>query len=76
MNATSETVGSAIRLIKIVADAMREANEIPSGTIYAALMQYGCTMEQFEAMVRILIRAGLIEHTGMGLLRWIGPVVE
>ena len=40
--------------IKLVADCIREAGEIPSGHLYALLMGHGCTLAQYESIIGIL----------------------
>jgi len=37
---------------------------VPGGTIYAALMQYGCTLEQYDAIMGALVSAGQITRKG------------
>jgi len=34
------------------------------GTLYAVLMTYGCTMEQFEQLTSALVAAGKLEKRG------------
>jgi hypothetical protein len=58
-----------------VAEAVREAGEIPSGTVYAALVGK-VTMEGYTKILGILKGAGLIEEDRSHLLRWIGPRME
>lgn len=35
----------------------------PSGTVYAALMAHGCTLNQYEQILAALIRTGMIEQS-------------
>lgn len=37
---------------------------VPGGTIYAALMTHGCTMEQYEAIMDGLVGAKLVTKSG------------
>lgn len=43
----------------IVAD---EPDGVPSGTLYAALMQYGCTINAYEQIILLLKHAGKLEE--------------
>lgn len=72
---TKEQVKGAFNTIVAVTEAIREAREIPEGTLYAALMGHGCDLATFEKMVRIIVNTGLVEKRGK-LLRWIGPEVR
>jgi len=58
-----------LALVRAMADAIKDAGEIPAGTLYAALMTHGCTMEQYNGLESILLRAGLVTKAG-DLLRW------
>lgn len=44
-----------------VADAIKELGEVPSGHLYARLMAHGCTLENFESIVRMLTRSDLTD---------------
>lgn len=67
-------VRGALAVIQAVADTVREAGETPAGPVYAALMQHGATLQQYERIVGILEGAGLVKVSGGGeLLTWIGP---
>lgn len=43
-----------------VVDTVREAGEFgaPSGGLYAALMAHGCTLSQYQSLMRALVSAG------------------
>ena len=65
----------AFEISQAIAEAIRDVQEIPSGTLYALVMSY-LSLEAYEATIRALVETGLITNTGH-LLRWIGePVVE
>ena len=72
MTATANQAVAAMRVVQAVADAVREAGEIPAGTLYAALMQSGCTLERFEWIIGILTEAGVVRREASHLLRWVG----
>ena len=56
--------------LKMLCDAVVEAvgaggtDGVPGGTLYAALMQQGCTLNQFESLMTALIRAGKVTKRG------------
>ena len=57
-------------LVKMVCDAVIESVALagsqgaPAGPLYAALMQYGFTLEQFERIMGALVRIGELEKRG------------
>jgi hypothetical protein len=74
MALTKQQFKSGFNVIVAVTETIREAREIPAGTLYAALMQYGCDIEAFEKLIAIVTGSGLVEKRG-NLLRWVGPEV-
>lgn len=56
-----------------VTEAIREAREIPEGTLYATLIGR-VDIAGFEKIVGIVVGSGLVEKRG-NLLRWIGPEI-
>lgn len=70
---TQQQVKAAFAMIAAVAEAVREAGRIPSGTLYAVL----CSKVDFagyEKMVGILKGSGLVEEKNHELI-WVGPKV-
>lgn len=59
-----------LQAIRAVGDAIVEAVKAggttgaPAGVMYAALMQYGCTLDQFNQFTGALVRAGKIRRQG------------
>lgn len=73
-NTTAAQTKAAFQMVAAVAEAIREARRIPSGTLYAVLM--GKTdLAGYEKMIGILKGAGLIEEKSNELI-WIGPEVS
>lgn len=68
--ATTQQVSGAFKIAIAVAEAIREAKQIPAGTLYAVMMGY-LTLEQFEGIIGSLVRAGVVARDGSHLLRWI-----
>ena len=64
---TSE-IKAGLEVIKAIAEAIREAKSIPSGTLYAVLMGK-LSLEQYEKIISILINAGLVTESGH-VLTW------
>jgi hypothetical protein len=65
---------AGLNILAAVAETIREAGEVPSGTIYAALVGK-VTMEGYTSLLRTLKGAGLVEEKNH-LLRWIGPNIQ
>ena len=69
----SGDVASVVRAIAALAEAVRELKEVPSGHLYARVMG-AMTLGSYEAAVRVLKDAGLVEERGH-VLRWVGPEI-
>ena len=74
MPARTEDARAGLALTLAVSEAIREAREIPSGTLYASLMGK-VDFEGYQKLLRILTGAGLIEVLPSHLIRWTGPEV-
>jgi hypothetical protein len=70
---TSQQVKAAFNTVLAVTEAIREAKEIPAGTVYAALVGR-VDLQGFQKILSIIKGAGLIEER-THLLRWIGPQI-
>ena len=69
----AEKAKAAVSIVLAVADTIREAGRVPSGTIYAALMAKGFTLSDHNAVIRTLQNTGLVELTAGHELIWRGP---
>ena len=69
--ATASQTRAALALTMAVAETIREAREIPSGTLYAMLVSK-VDLPGYQAMIRNLKNAELVEERAH-MLRWIGP---
>jgi hypothetical protein len=71
---TAADLKAGVQVVLAVAEAIREAGEVPSGHLYAAL---GGRLElsAFLRVVGILKGAGLVAESGH-VLRWVGPSAE
>ena len=61
-----------IQAIGAVAKAIRDLHAVPSGHLYARLMEH-MSLEVYQGMIARLKQAGLVEEQ-FHELRWIGPV--
>lgn len=68
---TKEQVKAAFTMVAAVAEAIREAGEIPSGTLYAVLCSK-VDITGYEAIIRTLKNAGLVSESA-NMLKWVGP---
>jgi hypothetical protein len=72
MGTTKEQIKAVLGVIRAVADAIKELGEVPSGHLYASLMGQ-LSLSEYEQVIDILVRGGLV-HRGAGyLLIWVGP---
>ncbi len=74
MTATKEQLKAGLNIVLAVTEAIREAREVPAGTLYAVLVGK-IDIQGFDKIIRIITNAGLIERRG-DLLCWIGPEVR
>lgn len=74
MTATKEQLKAGLNIVLAVTEAIREAKEIPAGTLYAVLCGK-VDIQGFEKIVSIITGSGLVEKRG-DLLRWVGPAIE
>ena len=60
----------AFKVVAIVGRAIKELGEVPSGHLYARLMDV-MNLDQYQAIIGILKKAGLINEENY-LLTWVG----
>jgi hypothetical protein len=60
MTPTKEQVEALIKATKAIADSIKELKRVPSGELYARLMNY-VSLQQYEQLISVLEKAGLIE---------------
>lgn len=70
---TKTELTAGLKMVMAVAETIREAGEIPSGTLYAALIGK-VTMEGYEGLIRTLKNTGLVTESAH-MLKWVGPRV-
>lgn len=60
---------ASVNAVRGIADAIREVGSVPSGELYVRVMDV-LSLEQYQSIIGILTRAGLIESRGQ-ILTWI-----
>lgn len=70
-NPTPEQITAGLEALRAVADAIRDAKRIPAGTLYAVLMEAGCSKPQFDIIIDLLKSADLVREEHHELI-WIG----
>ena len=62
MDMTNAQQAALLQVVSAVYDAITSAGPdgAPAGLIYAALMEQGCTMEQYQEIEGLMIRTGLV----------------
>lgn len=68
---TSDEIKTALAYVKAIAEAIKEAKEIPSGHLYAVLMDK-MNIDQYNQLIGILKRTGLVTEDNH-LLKWNEP---
>lgn len=71
MSYSKEQYTAAIKTTAAVAECIRELGSVPSGHLWARLMDR-LTFEEYESIIRVLINTGLIRQEPSHLLMWIG----
>lgn len=66
----SARVAAAVNAVKAIADAIRELGQVPAGQLYAIVCGH-FSLGDFDAIIGILCRAGLVKRDPSGLLHWI-----
>ncbi len=76
---TKEQIKAVLQATMAVAETVREFTReqgyCQAGPVYTALMEKGATIEDYQAIISSLGRAGLVEDRGERLI-WIGPNLE
>lgn len=69
---TKEQVASYLKVVRSVAEAVKELGSVPSGVMYAQLMSI-MSLDAYNRVLGHLKTAGLIKVSESHLLTWIGP---
>ena len=68
---TANEIKAGLNTIQAIAEAIREAREIPSGHLYAMIMNH-VDIHSYTKIIDILKRSGLITEDKFNLLTWKG----
>jgi hypothetical protein len=71
---TKEHLKAGFMVVAAVAEAIRTAGKIPSGTLYSMLLDK-MTLAEYERVIQILKNTGLVQEKHYELI-WIGPEVK
>jgi hypothetical protein len=71
-NKSSTELNAALNVVQAIAETIRELGEVPSGELYARLMRK-LDHHQYDQVIGILKRTGLVTETPGHLLRWNEP---
>lgn len=63
-------IRATVETIRAIADCIRDAGSIPSGNLYALVMGH-LSLSQFQSIIGILERSGLVRQSGH-VLHWAG----
>jgi hypothetical protein len=70
---TKEQVRAVFEAVRAIADLIKALGSVPSGHLYARLMEGGnISLENYLKVIDTLKRAGLVTESG-NLLTWVGP---
>lgn len=69
--ATAREVKAVIEITRAVAEAIRDLGEVPSGELYARLMDK-LDIRSYDFIIDTLLRAGVITRNNH-VLAWVGP---
>jgi len=67
----SKEVSAAVAIVRAIADVIRELDKVPSGTLYAMLMDK-FTLDEYNLMIDMMIKHGWVKRSGSHMLTWIG----
>jgi hypothetical protein len=67
----NQELNSAIRFVAAIGQAIKELGSVPSGHLYAQLMGR-MTLSQYQNILSLLERSGLIKIGNDHLIKWIG----
>jgi len=60
-----------MQILIAVGQAIRELKAVPAGKLYASLMGNGISLDEFNALIAVLVKQGLVERTADHQIKWI-----
>lgn len=69
---TPQQAAALRQIAQGIIDAVKAGGDLgaPAGTLYAALMGAGCTLNQFQQIMSALVRTGKVRTNSSGTLYW------
>lgn len=72
---TKEQLRAGIDIVLAVSEAIRTIGTVPSGVLYARSCMNALTVDQYNQVIGLLKRAGLVAEEAH-VLRWVGPQLD
>jgi hypothetical protein len=72
----TEKAKAQLQAILAVRDFIKEVRTIPSGHLYARLMEHGWSLEFYQSVIVTLERAGVIKLHPTHLIEWVGSSAD
>lgn len=67
-------VDAAVGIAMAMAEAIRDLGQVPAGHLYAMVCSK-VTLQQFDSLIAVLARSGLVRREASHLLVWTGPAI-
>ena len=66
----TQAIKALMAVCNVIVEAVEEIGKpgLPAGHLYATLMGIGCSLEQFDMMIGVLVQSGKIRKEGHLLL--------
>lgn len=71
---TPEQINTLLDLVHALADTIRDLGQVPSGHLYAAIVD-SYDFNAYGVAINILTRSGLVKQLSNHMLVWTGPKV-
>lgn len=49
---TKQELDAIINLVKLIGDTIEQAGSIPSGHLYAILLEFGCSLQVYDQLIQ------------------------
>lgn len=68
---TKEQVIAAVNAVRALAETIREVGSVPSGVLYAQVMEY-FSFDSYSWAIDLIKKTGLVTESN-NVLTWVGP---